>query len=112
DVAGGETPNAWARASVGASAVSLGLAAGFWISGNKQDELASNKRLYADAQPHVDAAVMRWSVAGVLAGAGAVFGGVSVYLFTRPGNQQSANASVQLVGLRSVGTDLRIVGKF
>lgn len=112
DVAGGETPNAWAWASVGASAVSLGLATGFWISGNKQDELARNERLYADAQPHVDAAVTRWTVAGVLAGAGAVFGGVSVYLFTRPGNQQSTNATVQVVGLRSGGTDLRIVGKF
>jgi hypothetical protein len=112
DTASGETPNAWAWAAVGASAVSLGLAAGFWISGNSQDDLASNKRLYADAQPHVDAAVTRWTVAGVLAGAGAVFGGVSVYLFTRPGNQQSTNATVQFEGLRSGGTDLRIVGKF
>jgi tetratricopeptide (TPR) repeat protein len=107
-----ETSRLLGWSAAGAAAVSFGAATGFWISGNKQDEIADGKRLYEDAAPHVSAATTRWTVAGVFAGAGLAFAGVSVYLFTQSGDGEISASERATIGLRSGGTDLSLFGEF
>lgn len=111
-VASGETNRLLGWSAAGAAVVSFGAATGFWVSGNKQDELADNKRLYEDAAPHVSAATTRWTVAGVFAGAGLAFAGVSVYLLTQSSDNEVSSSDRRAVGLRTSGTDLSLFGEF
>ncbi len=107
-----ETTRLLGWSAAGAAVVSFGTATGFWLSGNKQDELADSKRLYEDAAPHVSAATTRWTVAGVFAGAGLAFAGVSVYLLTQSSDTDVSRAGRPAIGLRTGGTDLSLFGEF
>jgi hypothetical protein len=99
--------------AAGAAVLSLGLAGVFWVSAENQQELADVKKLWAEAEGYQSAANTRHVVAGVLTGLGVALGGTSVYLLTRPNeNEQTARSAVAALALRVDGTNIRVWGQF
>lgn len=104
----------WSAAGVGV--VALGAAGVVWVSASHFDEQADGKRLWADAQEYSNAANARRIVAGVLAGAGVVLGGVSVYLLTQPEPAVTTATPISpglaSLAVHSNGTNIAVIGQF
>lgn len=104
----------WSAAGVGV--VTLGAAGVIWLSASHFDDQAESKRLWAEAEEYSSKANARRIVAGVLAGAGLVLGGVSVYLLTQPRQVVTTatpiSPALSSLELRSNGTNIALLGTF
>lgn len=116
DTNSADTDRIWGWSAAGVGVVALGAAGVVWVSASHFDEQADDRRLWADAEKYSSAANARRIVAGVMAGAGVVLGGVSVYLLTQPRpvvtTATPISPALSSLELRTNGTNIAVRGSF